>query len=43
MTVNCCLSTITKNGLMLTEAAFTVALKEYEDDSETEEDGEDLD
>jgi len=28
---------------MLSEAAFTAALKEYEDDDETEEDGEDLD
>ena len=36
-------STLTKNGPMLSEAAFADALKEYEDDDETEEDGEEVD
>ena len=37
-------STMSQNcGLMLPESAFAAALKEYEDDSETEEDGEDID
>ena len=36
-------STISKTGAMLTEDAFVAALKEYEDDDNTEEDGEDLD
>jgi hypothetical protein len=35
-------STLTKNGPMLSEAAFTAAMKEYEDDDETEEDGEEI-
>jgi hypothetical protein len=34
-------STITNNGPRLSDEAFTAALKEY--DSDTEEDGEDLD
>ena len=34
---------MTQNGPMLSEAAFMAAMKEYEDDSETEEDGEDID
>ena len=34
---------MTQNGPMLFEAAFMAAMKEYEDDSETEEDGEDID
>ena len=34
---------LTKNGPMLSEAVFADALKEYEDDDETEEDGEEVD
>jgi hypothetical protein len=34
---------MTKNGPMLSDAAFTAALKDYENDEETEEDGEDVD
>ncbi|THH07052.1 hypothetical protein EW146_g9434 [Bondarzewia mesenterica] len=36
-------STISKDGPMLSESAFAAALKEYEEDSETEEEGDDLD
>jgi hypothetical protein len=36
-------STITQNGPMLSEAAFVAAMKDYEDDDETEEDGEGID
>jgi hypothetical protein len=34
---------MTRNGPMLSEAEFTAAMKDYENDSETEEDGEDID
>ncbi|KAF8963216.1 hypothetical protein BDZ97DRAFT_1758714 [Flammula alnicola] len=36
-------STTSQNGPMLSDSAFTAALREYEEDTETEEDGEDLD
>ena len=36
-------STVTQNGPMLTEAAFTATMKQYKEDSETEEDGEEID
>jgi hypothetical protein len=36
-------STVTQNGPMLSEAAFVAAMKDYEEDDETEEDGEQID
>ena len=36
-------STISQNGPMLSEAAFVAAMKDYEEDDETEEDGEGVD
>ena len=36
-------STMSQNGPMLSDSAFAAALQEYEDDTETEEDGEDVD
>ncbi|KIM38489.1 hypothetical protein M413DRAFT_12710 [Hebeloma cylindrosporum] len=36
-------STMSQNGPMLSDSAFAAALREYEDDTETEEDGKDVD
>ncbi|KAF8969551.1 hypothetical protein BDZ97DRAFT_1915106 [Flammula alnicola] len=36
-------SAISKDGPMLSELAFAAALKEYEEDAETEDEDEDLD
>ena len=34
---------MSQNGPMLSDSAFTAALQEYEEDTETEENGEDID